>query len=136
MCRIARISSVGVGIVFVICSLQQLFGCANHRGFKATIATDCGNPVLQGGIQDVLEIPRDDVLYPVDSGNGDVKCVAWLGSGDSLMGHQCVSEILDIFGGIQEIDTVNDGQSFCGRCRIACIAFVDHEFGYQQPIFL
>ena len=76
------------------------------------------------------------VLYPVDSGNGDVKSVSRLRSRHSLMGHQRVRKNLDIFGGIQKIDTLNFCQSFCRRCRVARTAFVDHEFRDQQPIFL
>jgi hypothetical protein len=70
--RIARISSVGVGITF---GLPKLLGRANDRRLETIVAANRRDPDLKGRIRDMLEVPRHQVLYTVDRRRGDVKGV-------------------------------------------------------------
>jgi hypothetical protein len=70
--RIARISSVGVGITL---GLPKLLGRADDGRLESVVAANRRDPDLKGRICDMLEVPRHQVLYTMDRRDRDVKGV-------------------------------------------------------------
>jgi len=111
----------------LIVGLHEFFGRANDRRLEASVATHSFNLAPEGCICDVLAVPRQQLVYTIDRGNGDMECIARFRSRDGFCGNQGVCQLINVVRCLQQVEILNDLKTLSGRRWIALGAFLNDD---------
>jgi len=75
----------------------------------------------------MLEIPRHQVLYALDSGNGNVQSITWFGWRNSTFGIEQTCQRSGIVRDREDGQVTDDIETFLSSFRVAITAFINDE---------
>ncbi|REK36895.1 MAG: hypothetical protein DWQ45_09840 [Planctomycetota bacterium] len=109
--------------------LNQLFGGTYCRRLEPAFSTDSFDQVLRVRVQNVFEVPSDQKVDPVNSGEGDMRSISRLRFRHRLTIDESVGQGLCIWIRRQQRNPVNHCQPICGCVWVAGTAFGDYQVG-------
>ncbi len=106
---------IGLGTIIIA---HQFVGSANHGWVETCVTANLLDPTAQGRIRDVLEIPRQQIVYTIDRCNRDMKCVAGLRCRNGVTSNQGRSQRIHFVGRSDEVSLLDHIKSLSCRCSV------------------
>ena len=123
----------GLGVFGVVVLIgKKLFGCADGGKMDAHLGKARVQPVGNEGIGDVLAVPSQKKIHPVNACCGKVRCVANGDLRQNAVNDQLGGESVHFLVQVEQRDVGQKLKAFGCFGRLAFTGFVEHELGGEE----